>query len=473
MGKRSTRKIEQIRSRHRPININELINYYGIGWFTIKLMALLGCISLANGALLNSLISVLAVEWTCEDHRTNSNPVMIWLVLSSGLAVGSLYYGWIGDRYGRKFALVLTTTISFYFTILLCFTMVEWEGVLMLFFVGTGLCSSRIMSNYAAETFPDKHRSRLQVYLGICSSLGSILATLLAYVHYFTWRHYTLILCIPFITFLLLPLWFPESIPYLQITGNQEELHTIFKHLSENHKKPLVRRTWLVTRVVKNRGQISALFQSGSLRNTAIMLLLWTTSRFAISASTVLQFNVFLVGKDTECPGNNINIMKQITFKEIIKCSEGRYLFSSFLAGSISEFVGLVFTSAVINVVSRRGWFLISFIATSVLLITLNFCMPRTLHLLLALTTKAVSVSVSQVLSIYTNEVYPTYIRSSVTGFLNFVSLIALILIPISISLVSVMTPIAMTIIYVLCSIGCCVSIPFLKMVKVEKKDLF
>ena len=191
-------------TRYDPIHIEELIDYYGFGKHTIKMIILLSCVCFAYGALGDILANVILISWACEPGEQADEPQMIWAVLCIGIALGSLYYGWLADRYGRKLMIVLTTTLSFYFTLLLCVSSNHFEALLILLFVASGLSGARIMTNYSAESFPLKYRARIQTILGLASTLGSVTYSYLAYTQKLNWRHFTLVVSAPLIVFVFI-----------------------------------------------------------------------------------------------------------------------------------------------------------------------------------------------------------------------------------------------------------------------------
>ncbi|XP_066921866.1 synaptic vesicle 2-related protein-like [Clytia hemisphaerica] len=443
------------KDKHVPILIEELIDYYGFGKHTIKMVFLLSCVCFAYGALTNILANVILINWACEPGDRADEPQLVWATLCIGLALGSFYFGWLADRYGRKLMIAVTTTLSLYFTLLLCASESHFDALLILFFTASGLSGGRIISNYSAESFPVKHRARIQTVLGLSSSLGSVVYSYLAYTQRLGWRHFTLTASAPLIVFIVIPFWLPESIPYLQMTGNEDELYRVFQHLAESHGKNLKRRTLLTARTIKNRGNLPTLFSKSTICGTLIVMLLWATSRLSMSVSTVLHYNTIVFNKTT-CPENQVDILQSLSFKEVLNCKHSSDVFYVSFIGSLAESIGLAITFIFINHVSRRFAFICLLLINSAGFIAMNICSVATIHTALVLITMATSASFFQVLCIFTNEFYHASVRCTATGMFNFISLLALVLIPILISLSFALTPIVVTVFFVSFAVLCC-----------------
>lgn len=387
------------------------------------------------------------------------DPTMPWLILSSGTAVGSLFYGWLADRHGRKFSLVYATTLSFYFTILICFTENRMESRAILFFIGTGMCSLNITSNYSSESFPERYRPLLQTFLGICSWMGAASASYIASTQYLFWRYFILMVAALFTIFLFVSAWLPESIPYLQMSGCLDELLIIFKRLSKSHHKDIDKRVQMVVYTETSRGHLLKLLSKPYLGKTLTMVLLWSTSKMALALSIVLHYTIAThTTKNKEsyiCPENNISVLERFSYHDLLNCSKESALFFAVFRGSLAQIAGLLLTCTLISFFRRKTLIVLSLLMTSCCFVVSNVCLPKTWHLVFALLSLGFSASFNQVLTIFTNEVFDVSIRCTATGFCNFFGLLILIGFPMLIHLVSVLTPLVMTIMYLALTVEC------------------
>ena len=145
--------------------------------------------------------------------------------------------------------------------------------------------------------------------------------------------------------------------------------------------------------------------------------------------------------------------------KQVVNCKHSSDVFYVSFIGSLAEFAGLAMTFIFINHISRRFAFICLLLINSAGFIAMNVCSAATIHKTLVLLTMATSASFFQVLCIFTNEFYHASVRCTATGLFNFVSLLALVLIPILVSLSFALTPIVVTVIFVSFAVVCCIGL--------------
>src|ERR1700677_2848634 len=90
------------------IDINETIDRVGVGRLAILVIALCFCMMMCDGYDLVALsVAVPAILRTW--HVLPSAMGLVFSATFIGLLVGSLFYGWLGDRLGRRFTIILGT----------------------------------------------------------------------------------------------------------------------------------------------------------------------------------------------------------------------------------------------------------------------------------------------------------------------------------------------------------------------------
>src|SRR3984893_1361730 len=92
--------------RAPQVQVSQFLDQYGVGAFQIKLMVWSVLIAMIDGYDIGA-IAFAAPHLVADWHVS---PKDLGLVLSAsniGVLFGSQIFGWIGDRYGRKTALVL------------------------------------------------------------------------------------------------------------------------------------------------------------------------------------------------------------------------------------------------------------------------------------------------------------------------------------------------------------------------------
>ncbi|MFD5407246.1 MFS transporter [Streptomyces griseorubiginosus] len=154
-----------------------------------------------------------------------------WLPLMgiSGTVVGSLIWGWLGDRIGRRSSILLagilfvTTSIcgampGFYWNLLMCFLMGLGVGGML-----------PIAFALMAETIPARHRGWLMVLIGGDIAGAYVATSWLAgwLTPTYSWRILWLIGLPTGLLFIALNHWIPESPRYLIARGQKEEASAI------------------------------------------------------------------------------------------------------------------------------------------------------------------------------------------------------------------------------------------------------
>jgi AAHS family 4-hydroxybenzoate transporter-like MFS transporter len=90
------------------IDINETIDRIGVRRLTILVIGLCFCMMMCDGYDFVAL-SVAAPAILRHWHVLPSAMGLVFSITFIGLLVGSLFYGWLGDRLGRRFTIILGT----------------------------------------------------------------------------------------------------------------------------------------------------------------------------------------------------------------------------------------------------------------------------------------------------------------------------------------------------------------------------
>ncbi|MFF5218048.1 MFS transporter [Micromonospora sp. NPDC000442] len=154
------------------------------------------------------------------------------LVALTGTAVGSVVWGLLGDRYGRRTALLLATLLfiatsacgampTFEWNLVMCFTMGTSAGGLL-----------PLVFTLIAELTPRRHRGWVAVTVGGIGGLGGYLAASEAARHLepaLTWRALWLIGLPSGLLLLLMAPLIPESPLYLLRAGRRTEAEAVLR----------------------------------------------------------------------------------------------------------------------------------------------------------------------------------------------------------------------------------------------------
>jgi len=147
----------------------------------------------------------------------------------TGMVLGSLGWGWLGDRIGRR-ASILLAAVMFIATSI-CGAMPSfWWNLVMCFLMGAAVGGMLpIAFALLAETIPARHRGWLMVLIGGDVAGAYLLTSFLSaqLQPYFGWRIMWLVGLPTGIFMVLLNRWIPESPRFLLATGRVAEAEAV------------------------------------------------------------------------------------------------------------------------------------------------------------------------------------------------------------------------------------------------------
>ncbi|MBR0755333.1 MFS transporter [Bradyrhizobium jicamae] len=194
----------------------------GITRFHVRLLLLTSVLTLLDGYDITALSFVapeLAKAWQIPDKSAFSS---VFVASLAGMLVGAPSVGWIGDRFGRKPAIILSCTLFGVCT--LAMMLVESIGQLGALRFLTGIGLGGLLPNASAlnaEYAPSRYRATMIILMYIGTALGGALPGPLtvALVPDYGWRVLFLIGgVLPLAASFSCWLWLPESAKYLDIS---------------------------------------------------------------------------------------------------------------------------------------------------------------------------------------------------------------------------------------------------------------
>lgn len=198
----------------------------------LVVMALAVTIDVMKPTTLSFVAPGVAAEYGL---RTAANPhgavSVTWLPLAgiTGTVVGSLLWGWVGDRIGRRASIMFAGILFVSTSICGAMPGFGWN-LLMCFFMGIGAGGMLpIAFALIAETIPARHRGWLIVLIGGDIAGAYVITSWLAgaLMPEFGWRILWLIGLPTGLLLILLNHWIPESPRYLIATGRQDQARAI------------------------------------------------------------------------------------------------------------------------------------------------------------------------------------------------------------------------------------------------------
>jgi len=206
------------------VHVSQFLDDYGIGSFQIKLLVWSVLIAFIDGYDIGA-IAFAAPHLITEWHVAPKDLGIVLSASNFGVLFGSQIFGWIGDRYGRKTALItanlLFGVLTYWAAYSTDLTQLSW----LRFFAGLGI--GGVIPNVVsinAESAPRKMRAALAIIAAGMVPLGGALAGVASatLVPQYGWQILFKIGGIaPIIFALLAIIGMPESIKFMALHESQ------------------------------------------------------------------------------------------------------------------------------------------------------------------------------------------------------------------------------------------------------------
>jgi len=224
------------------VHVSRLLDERGISGFHIQLIVWSVLIALFDGYDISAIALAaphLVREWHVE--RSSLGPVLA--ASNIGVLFGSMIFGWIGDRYGRKSALIESLLVFGIFTWLGAHA-TNLEQMFWLRLVA-GLGIGGVIPNMIAiniESAPLRSRATMGLIATGLVPLGGALPGFVsaALVPHYGWPILFLIGgIVPVVIAILAFFWMPESIKYMSIReSHREKLARVLERLAPGYRVP-------------------------------------------------------------------------------------------------------------------------------------------------------------------------------------------------------------------------------------------
>ncbi|KAL0880246.1 hypothetical protein ABMA27_002703 [Loxostege sticticalis] len=160
-------------------------------------------------------------------------------ILQVGIAAGSLFYGFVSDRYGRRIAVLLALFSNAVFGALSSFSTQLWMFIVFRFLSGsalggTMLCCFVLLIELSGKSF----RPYCMGLSEIAYILGYFLQPIIAY-YVREWRHLQLVTCTPWLIVVVYYWLLPESPRWLITVGKKKEAVAVLTHIAKKNNRPV------------------------------------------------------------------------------------------------------------------------------------------------------------------------------------------------------------------------------------------
>jgi MFS transporter, AAHS family, 4-hydroxybenzoate transporter len=204
----------------RTIDLNQAIERVGVGRLAVITIVLCFLMMITDGydfGALSVATPAILREWQLQPKDMG----LVFSVTFFGLLVGSLFYGWLGDRFGRKFTIIFGA-LNFGLPVLGTVWVANVQELMVLRFIG-GMGMGGIVPiayTMVSEYAPKRLRSTVTVVTNVGYSIGAALTGLVAApaVPLYGWRFLFMVgATASLVMVVVLVLFLPESALFLAL----------------------------------------------------------------------------------------------------------------------------------------------------------------------------------------------------------------------------------------------------------------
>jgi putative MFS transporter len=394
-------------------NVVARIERLPTSWWHVKTRIIVGVATFfdAFDALaIATVLPVLVPMWKLT-------PPEIGLLISAGFLgqlIGALFFGWIGERFGRMHAMVWSI-LTFAIMSLVCAFAWSYQSLLVFRLIqGIGLGGEvPVAAVYISELTRARHRGRFVLLYELVFPIGLVAASLVGLwvVPTLGWQWMFYIGALPAFLALVLRLLLPESPRWLAVNGRFAEAEAALSLIEHETQRSTGQPLPPVQPVVSTRDQrfsLADLFGPFYLRRTLVVWVIWFSAYFV---------------------NYGLAIWLPTIYRTVFKLP----LDVSLRYGLITQAIGLIGTlicALSIDYVGRRVWFAVAFAAAAVSLGMLaSIASPEATQVLTYMSIAYFFVSTINIgVYLYTPELYPTRARAlgvgTATAWLRFASMI-------------------------------------------------
>ncbi|HVA14227.1 MAG TPA: MFS transporter [Stellaceae bacterium] len=323
----------------------------------------------------------------------------------AGQLVGSIFFGWLGEKYGRmpifRYTLILYTVMSVACAFAWDYDSLFWMRVVQGFGLGGEI---PILASYIGEFAKASHRGRYGLGFQLWFSISFIFVSGISYfvVPHFGWQAMFLIGALPAIILIPMRQLMPESPRWLVNKGRDEEANAILTkiedEISQHGAKPLPPVPVGVAPARPSTARIGDLLRGRYRRRTLAVWTVWFTTY------------IIIYGLNTTVPS---------LLRTVYHASLGQSISFGFFASGL----GLCFTIGgifLIDIYGRKPLFALGQLCSAIPLLILAFYTIPNSSIVFLMTLFMLSSAFNSILALglstYTAELYPTEMRSLGVG---------------------------------------------------------
>ena len=422
-------------------SVSQAIDDIGYGKFHFLLTLVVGIANLSDTIEMMILVLIEPIL-KCTWQVSTKELAFLITTVCLAMSISSPLWGFVTDNYGRRNALIGSSSLLFIFGLASAFSPSFMWLFVFRFFCGSFIACMPQCITLLMEYLPTSTRGRANVYVALIITLGSCATVLIGRLtmdieEEYRWRLIVALGTTPLLIFLICAYWVPESILYLVGTQRTMEAEETLRyiHRTNNGKKAVydvnvsfcnVEKNTELKKDHSNLNRIFVkLFDDAALllrkERRSSTILIWIqwfllgTMYYGVMLLSVELVKVWDAGcivsnRDDFTPPSNFSFSKCMPF------SSDDYF--SLLWTSLAEFPGGLIALFIMDIIGRKKTFVLSgAIYTTSLCLLLSGCtLSTTLLVVLLFIARGACSAYSWCVNIYTREVHPTQIRAIGVG---------------------------------------------------------
>lgn len=451
--------------------VDDALDAQGLGRFQNFLVLLTGlCWTAESMEML--LLSFIKAPLQCEWSISDAQAALITTCVGLGMLSGSTLWGLFADARGRRTGFIFSTLFTFLAGL---GSAIAPNYILLLIargLVGFGIGGVPVSFSLLMEYLPGQVRGKMGLAMAFFWSFGAIFeaGVAMAVLPKLGWRVLIAISSIPLGIVLLFSFVVPESPRWLLAKNRTDDAMRALGRVSRVNGVPLpvgelaaqVPGTEGVVAKTRRFGQFGELLRKGIRSLAAKVWVLWFVAAFSYYGLIMLQPEV--IAKENlgercgyaraECGalssgGNSTCVASTICAwtkegdcvpkgaskgagDESTACARqlSRDDFLSTLWASIGELPGIAIAFLLVEIIGRRPLIGYMFGLTGLTFVALLPCLGRDAETIIFFVARGASSGAFQSAYLFTNELYPSAVRTSAMGMSSSVARVGLILSP-------------------------------------------
>lgn len=396
------------------VTIDEAVDRIPLGPFHVLVFFVCGFAWMAD-AMEVLLLAFVGPSIRCEWDVTDVQAAMMTTIVFAGMTIGSICWGAIADRYGRKLSLILSTAVILVFG-LVCAVAINFEMLLIArMVVGIGVSGVPVAFSLLMEYLPLKIRGRMGIALCVCWSLGAMAEAGLAraVMPALGWRWLLGLSTVPSFFLLLLSPFIPESARYYVASGQVNKAEAVLRRAAEMNGAAFTAHKIKVPVQEPGAASITDLFIPALRRLTATQWSMWFVAAFTYYGSVLLTTELLAADpcfyKSPDALGGDEGAPPS--------CAPltARDYDQNFIA-TAGELPGLVLTFLIIDAIGRKRTIGMESLVMSACVALLTPCTTVVVQAVLLFIMRGMANGLFQAIYVYTGEVYPSNIRALAIG---------------------------------------------------------